>query len=99
MTVLVDHVITTGDYIAEWMEREGVNAAELSRRLNVTPKHTSELLRGKSPLSHQMSLALERVTGVPARLWNLYESGYREALARKQADDDLAEPDQSPLPM
>lgn len=90
MTAIPDYVVSTGDYIAEWMDDEGINAAELSRRLGVTRKHVSELLSGKAPLSHNMALALERVTGVPARLWNLYEAGYRDSLARIQADDVLA---------
>lgn len=91
MTATLDYVVSTGDYIAEWMDDEGINAAELSRRLGVTRKHVSELLSGKAPLSHNMALALERVTGVPARLWNLYEAGYRDSLARMQANDVLAE--------
>lgn len=91
MTTTLDYVVTTGDFIAEWMEDEGIVAAELARRLGVTPKHVSELLSGKAPLSHQLALALERVTGIPARLWNLYESGYRSALAREAAADDLVD--------
>lgn len=71
------HVVTTGDFIAEWMEDEGINSGELARRLAVAPKHVSELLAGKAPLSHSVALALARVTGIPARLWVMYESGYR----------------------
>lgn len=82
MTAQPNYIVTTGDFIAEWMDDEGINAAELSRRLGVTRKHVSELLHGKAPLSHNLALALERVTGVPARIWNQYESGYREDLAR-----------------
>lgn len=84
-----NYTVTTGDFIAEWMEDEGINAAELSRRLGVTPKHVSELLHGIAPLSHALALALERVTGVPARIWNQYESGYREDLARAQEEQAL----------
>lgn len=90
MSATPDYVVTTGDFIAEWMEDEGINAAELSRRLGVTPKHVSELLRGIAPLSHAQALGLERVTGIPARIWNQYESGYREDLARAQEDVQLA---------
>lgn len=90
MTTTTDYVVSTGDYIAEWLENEGFNAAELSRRLGVTRKHVSELLGGKAPLSHQMAIALERVTGIPARLWNLYEAGYRDSLAQREADSVLA---------
>ncbi|GIF68423.1 XRE family transcriptional regulator [Asanoa ishikariensis] len=89
MSTTLDYVVTTGDFIAEWMEDEGINAAELARRLGVTPKHVSELLSGKAPLSHPLALALERVTGIPSRLWNMYESGYRDALAREAAGVDL----------
>jgi HTH-type transcriptional regulator/antitoxin HigA len=89
MTRSPNYIVTTGDFIAEWMETEGVNAAELSRRLGVTPKHVSELLSGIAPLSHRLALALERVTGVPARIWNQYESGYRGDLARTAEAADL----------
>lgn len=91
MSATPDYVVSTGDFIAEWMEGEGINAAELARRLGVTRKHISELLRGIAPLSHPLALALERVTGVPARIWNQYESGYREDLARAEEATLLAD--------
>ena len=84
-----DYVVPTGDFIEEWMEEEGINAAELARRLDVSRKHVSELLRGKAPLSHDMALRLENTTGVPARIWNLHETGYQAALARQAADAKL----------
>jgi HTH-type transcriptional regulator/antitoxin HigA len=90
MTATMDYVVTTGDFIREWMESEGINAAELARRLGVTPKHVSELVSGKAPLSHAVALDLERVTGVPARVWNQYESGYRSALASKAEEAELS---------
>ncbi|GAA1786597.1 MAG: ImmA/IrrE family metallo-endopeptidase [Actinobacteria bacterium] len=91
MTATLNYVVTTGDHIVEWMEDEGINAAELARRLGVTPKHVSELLSGKAPLSHPMALALESVTGIPARIWNLYETNYRGQLASHTANEDLAD--------
>lgn len=89
MSAMPDYIVTTGDFIAEWMETEGINAAELARRLGVSPKHVSELLSGKAPLSHPLALALERVTGIPSRIWNQYESGYRSDLARRQEAEEL----------
>lgn len=90
MTTTLNYIVKTGDYIAEWMEDEGINAAELARRLDTSRKHVSELLSGKAPLSHPLALDLERVTGVPARIWNLYEAGYRSELASRAAEGDLA---------
>ena len=89
MNATPDYIVTTGDYIAEWMEGEGITQAELARRLGTSRKHVSELLSGKAPLSHTLSLAMERVTGVAARIWNLYESGYRSDLARRTEDKAL----------
>lgn len=88
-TITPDYIVTTGDFVLEWMDDSGINAAELARRLDVTPKHVSELLAGKAPLSHPLALGLERVTGVPARIWNQYESGYRDDLARVAEQDSL----------
>jgi len=91
MTTTPNYIVTTGDFITEWMEDAGINAAELARRLGVTRKHVSELLNGKAPLSAKLALALEGVTGIPARIWNQYEAGYREDLARADAEKELVE--------
>ncbi|RJF40365.1 addiction module antidote protein, HigA family [Actinomyces sp. 2119] len=78
MTQRPNYVVPTGDFVEEWMEDQGVSAAELSRRLGVSRRHVSRLLHGEVPLSREMALRLEEVTGVPARIWNLHETGYRE---------------------
>lgn len=90
MTTLPDYAVSPGDHIEEWLDDQDINAAELARRLDVTPKHVSELLSGKAPLSATVSLGLERVTGIPARIWNRFEAGYREDLARLAETDKLA---------
>jgi len=90
MTALPNYAVAPGEHIEEWLEEHGINAAELARRLDVTPKHVSELLSGKAPLSATIALGLERVTGIPARIWNSFEAGYREDLARLAEEDKLA---------
>ncbi len=90
MTTLPDYAVAPGEHIQEWLDDQGINAAELARRLDVTPKHVSELLSGKAPLSATVALGLERVTGIPARIWNRFEAGYREDMARLAEADRLA---------
>ncbi|MCG7608760.1 MULTISPECIES: ImmA/IrrE family metallo-endopeptidase [Mycobacterium] len=90
MTALPNYAVAPGEHIEEWLDEHGINAAELARRLDVTPKHVSELLSGKAPLSATVALGLERVTGIPARIWNRFEAGYREDLARLAEEDKLA---------
>lgn len=86
MSVALDYIVTTGDFIAEWVEEEGISAAALSRRSGVCRKHVSEPLSDKASLSLFVVLKLESVTGIPALLWNRYQVGYREDLARLEAD-------------
>ena len=90
MTPLPDYAVAPGQHIQEWLDDQAINAAELARRLDVTPKHVSELLSGKAPLSATVALGLERVTGIPARIWNRFEAGYREDMARLAEADRLA---------
>lgn len=82
MTTKPDYVVSPGDHIDEWLGDNDLDVTELAFHLNISQRHVSELLSGKEPLSRQVALELERVTGIPARLWNRFESGYREDLAR-----------------
>lgn len=77
-----EYVVPSGEFIADWMEETGVGAAALAERLGVSREHVSQLLQGQVPLTHETARQLEHVTGIPARLWNQYEAGYREALSR-----------------
>lgn len=77
-------IAAPGEFIQEWMEETGINQAELARRLGVSRKHVSQLLMGNAALTPATALALERVTGVPSRIWNRYETGYRDALLREE---------------
>ncbi|MDR0849204.1 MAG: ImmA/IrrE family metallo-endopeptidase [Propionibacteriaceae bacterium] len=86
MARLPNYAVPTGEFIQEWMDDNGVNAAEMSRRLGVTPKHVSELLRGKVGLSADMAITLERVTGITSRFWNGIEAQYRSDLVRLEAE-------------
>ena len=86
MSTEPDFAVPTGDYLSEWMDDNDVIAAELGRRLGASRKHVSELLSGKAPLSRSTAIALEEVTGIPARIWNQYEALYREDLARIEAN-------------
>lgn len=86
----LDFVVSTGEYIEEWLEDNHVSPAELARRLGCSRKHVSELLRG-APLSHEFAIRLARVTGIPADRWMQLESFYRSELARLELEQDPAE--------
>ncbi len=84
-----DYAVPTGDFIREWLDENGISQAQLAERMGVSGKHVSLLINGLAPLSHDMSLRLERVTGIPARIWNNQESLYQEDRARLRATSAL----------
>lgn len=74
--------VPPGETLNETIQTLGVSQAELSRRINLSPKTVNLILKGKATLSSQTALGLEKVTGVPAHFWNNLESGYQEARSR-----------------
>lgn len=78
---VTDYAVPTGEYVSEWLEENGLSQAELARRMGVSPKHVSKLVAG-APLTPDVALKLEFVTGVPARLWLGYEATYRADVVR-----------------
>ena len=80
MATIANYAVPTGGFFEEWMEDHNINAAEMARKLGMSRKHMSELLKGKAPVTHELANTLERVTSIPARYWNRMEAGYRDDL-------------------
>lgn len=51
--------------LQEWMEREGVNSAELARRAKIRPSLMSMILTGGRRCSLKNAAILHALTGVP----------------------------------
>lgn len=85
-----DYAVSPGETLQELLEERGMSQRDLARRAGLSPKHVNKLLRGLVPLSADVAVRLERVTGTPARLWNRLEANYRSDLARIRSKSDLA---------
>lgn len=82
-----EFIVHTGSIIKEYLEEVGMSQKECAKRLGVSEKHFSNLLNGKSRLSEEMAIKLEKIIhGVPASYWLNYESKYREYLKREEMD-------------
>jgi HTH-type transcriptional regulator / antitoxin HigA len=78
-------LVPTGSIIKEYLEEYGITQKELAERINCSEKHISNVLKGKSRLTEELALKLEKViVGVPASYWLNYEAKYREQLAREE---------------
>ena len=71
-----------GEILEEALAERAMPHTELARRAGLSEKHVSQLAHAKVPLSMDVALKLERVLGIPARLWNNLESNYRTEAAR-----------------
>jgi addiction module HigA family antidote len=77
--------------LSETLEAKGISQSELSMRTGLSEKTISQVINGVAPITHESALKLECALGVPARFWNNLESNYREAKARLEQTERLAE--------
>lgn len=84
-----DYVSPPGDTLLENIEYLGISQAELAKRMGQSIQTINDLIKGEAPLTPEIALQLERLLGIPARLWNKREQHYREALVRQAEEEPL----------
>lgn len=89
-TFTADWASPPGDIIEEFLEERGWTKAELAVRLDFSPKHVNELLKGRAAITAETAERLERVLGSTADFWLRLESNYQQDLVRVQQLDQLA---------
>jgi addiction module HigA family antidote len=82
-------VLPPGATLAETLEAVGMTQVELARRADRPVKTINEIVQGKTELTADTALQLERVLAVPASLWLSLERNYREFRARARDRRDL----------
>lgn len=87
-----DYAVPPGETLQETIDTLGMTQRDLALRTSMSSKTVNEIIKGKAPITPDTAVLLERVTGVPARLWNSLEVNYREQLA-KIADHERLEAD------
>lgn len=88
-----DYAVAPGETLQETIDTLGIDQRELAVRAGLSAKHVNQVIKGIAPITHDTAIRLERVTRVPARVWNNLEANYREQLARqaerKRLEHDL----------
>lgn len=75
MNTISDELVAPGDFLAEWMEDSAVSVEQLSDIAGFSVQELEDFLDG-GLLIDGMADGLAKATGVPARIWNLYQIGY-----------------------
>jgi HTH-type transcriptional regulator/antitoxin HigA len=78
-----DYAVPPGETLRDRLAEMNLSQAELAARTGLSTKHINQIVQGIAPLTPDTAIALERVTGVPAHIWNRRESDYRDSLIRQ----------------
>ena len=84
-----DYLVTPGEVLEEYLETSGMTQAELAIRTGLTKKTINEIIKGKSPITTETALKLERSLGRPAHFWNNLERQFQEDRTRLAEKDRL----------
>lgn len=83
-------IVAPGEVIKEYLIERNLSQKEVAAAIDTSEKHLSNLLNGKTRLTGNMAVKLERVMpDIPASFWLEYEARYQEYLARLQIEYDL----------
>ncbi len=84
-----DYVVIPGDVLLYELELRGMTQQELAKRTGLTPKHIVSLVKGKSVITSETAIKLERAIGMPADYWLTLEAQYQENRARLAEEEQL----------
>lgn len=85
-----DFVSPPGETLRETIDAWDITQAALAERTGKTLKAINEIVLGKSAITPETALQLERVLGVPAGFWLNREARYQEFRARETAGEASA---------
>lgn len=74
--------VPPGATLLEYLSNWNMAQKELALRLDISIKQINKIVKGKSPITNETALKLEKVLGVPASFWLGLESSYQEAKTR-----------------
>ncbi|MGH9927625.1 MAG: helix-turn-helix transcriptional regulator, partial [Pyrinomonadaceae bacterium] len=77
--------------LQETIDTLGIDQRALAARVGLSVWHVNQVIKGIAPITHDTAIRLERVTSVPARMWNNLEANYRQQLAKLEKKRHLAE--------
>lgn len=83
--------IPPGITLKENIDYLGITQDEFALRIDMTPKHLSQIINGSAPITYDTALKLEKMFGTKAEFWMNLESAYQLDKARIQEQNELEE--------
>lgn len=76
-----------GYYIKEIIEDSGLTQEEFAKKLNITPKQLSELIRGKQSISIDIAMKLSKLLGTSMNLWLNLQNSYDALISQINSEE------------
>jgi HTH-type transcriptional regulator/antitoxin HigA len=83
--------IPPGETLLELLETNSMTQAELATRMDMSKKHINQIIKGKTSITVETALKLEKIFELPARFWLNLEADYQETKARLNDQNNEAE--------
>ena len=80
-----------GYYIKEIIEESGLTQEDFAKRLDITPKSLSLLVRGEQSLSIDIAMKLSHMIGTSVDYWLNLQNAYDALIAEFMSEKELAE--------
>ncbi len=78
----LNYAVPPGAYLEEWMEHYDVSDQKIAARTQRSVEEIRRVINGLTPVTPDLAEALQRVTGIKAEAFLLYEDFYSRELAR-----------------
>lgn len=79
-------LVPPGETLTEWLDQAEMTQVEFAKRTRLTPKHITQVVKGRVGISPEVALAFERVTSIPARYWTQLDANYQTAKLRHREE-------------
>ena len=79
-----------GYYIQEIIEESGLTQEDFAKKLGITPKSLSLLIRGEQNLSSDIAMKLSKMTGTSVSYWINLQNGYDALIEEFKAKEEAA---------
>ena len=80
-----------GYYIKEIVDESGLTQEDFAKRLDITPKSLSLLVRGKQSLSIDIAMKLSHMIGTSVNYWLNLQNAYDVLVAKFMSEEVLVE--------
>lgn len=83
--------IKPGEFLKEALADLGMSQTELSERIDRPQKTVNEIINGKTAITSETALQLEKVLNIPAHYWSNLQTQYQEIITRQLEDERMAD--------